>query len=181
VPRSSSVPTPSCIVSRGAGGPHTARGGPTTSRCLLNDVRRRYIEEFTKRGVKLCAISCDPVSEHVEWSKDICSSQGCAEVSFPILADQDRKIVTELGMIGALGEGAAQRHGRTRGAWWGQALALTRGTCWQLTWAWGWDADPAEQSADGLPMPGAQLPAPTAIPQGHPAGISPSACGGGGW
>eukprot|EP01047_Picozoa_sp_COSAG01_P017443 COSAG01_NODE_924_length_12710_cov_10.895567_7_plen_190_part_00 len=87
---------------------------PAVGRCLLNGVRRRYIEEFTKRGVKLCAISCDPVSEHVEWSKDICSSQGCAEVSFPILADQDREIVTELGMIGALGGGAAQRHGRTR-------------------------------------------------------------------
>lgn len=59
----------------------------------------RYAAEFAKRGVKLIAISCDPVSEHVEWTKDICASQGVAELGFPIIADKDRTIVTELGML----------------------------------------------------------------------------------
>lgn len=50
--------------------------------------------------MKLCAISCDDVDSHVEWIKDICASQGCAELGFPILADPNREIITQLGMIG---------------------------------------------------------------------------------
>ena len=50
---------------------------------------------------KLCAISCDDVDSHVEWIKDICASQGCAELGFPIIADPSRELITMLGMIGA--------------------------------------------------------------------------------
>ena len=61
----------------------------------------KYVEEFNKRNVKLCAISCDDVESHVEWIKDICASQGCAELGFPIIADPSRELITMLGMIGA--------------------------------------------------------------------------------
>ena len=61
----------------------------------------KYMEEFSKRSVKLCAISCDDVDSHVEWIKDICASQGCAELGFPIIADPSRELITMLGMIGA--------------------------------------------------------------------------------
>jgi hypothetical protein len=41
-----------------------------------------------------------PTAEsHVEWTKDICSSQGVPELGFPIIADENRDIITELGMI----------------------------------------------------------------------------------
>ena len=102
----------------------------------------KYVGEFTKRNMKLCAIrcgfcslcaripapifcaisrhvsltllltflltfssrfffriSCDDVDSHVEWIKDICASQGCAELGFPIIADPSREIITQLGMI----------------------------------------------------------------------------------
>jgi alkyl hydroperoxide reductase subunit AhpC len=58
-----------------------------------------YLPEFTKRGVKLAAISCDPVESHNAWIADICHSQGCAELGYPILADPSREMVTQLGMI----------------------------------------------------------------------------------
>lgn len=61
----------------------------------------KYIEEFSKRNIKMCAISCDDVDSHVEWIKDICASQGCAELGFPIIADPSRELITMLGMIGA--------------------------------------------------------------------------------
>ena len=61
----------------------------------------KYVEEFGKRNLKLCAVSCDDVDSHIEWSKDICASQGCADLGFPIIADPSREIITMLGMIGA--------------------------------------------------------------------------------
>lgn len=47
--------------------------------------------EFDKRGVKAIALSVDPVDSHHGWIKDINETQG-TEVSFPILADADRKV-----------------------------------------------------------------------------------------
>lgn len=57
-------------------------------------------DEFTKRGVKLIALSCDSVSDHKDWIKDIqsyCSSTG--EFPYPIIADPQRAIAKTLGMI----------------------------------------------------------------------------------
>jgi len=57
-------------------------------------------KEFVKRGVKLIALSCDSVSDHLDWSKDIqsyCGSSG--DFPYPIIADPDRRIAKELGMI----------------------------------------------------------------------------------
>ena len=47
--------------------------------------------EFDKRSVKVIGLSCDPLSEHFEWSKDIEDTQGIAP-NFPMIADQDRKV-----------------------------------------------------------------------------------------
>jgi thioredoxin-dependent peroxiredoxin len=47
--------------------------------------------EFAKRGVKVIALSVDPVDYHAKWIDDINSSQRTT-VNFPILADADRKI-----------------------------------------------------------------------------------------
>ena len=57
--------------------------------------------EFKKRGVKLIAISCDSVEDHKAWSKDVmsyCGANGTA-LPYPILADPDRSLAKQLGMI----------------------------------------------------------------------------------
>jgi alkyl hydroperoxide reductase subunit AhpC len=48
-------------------------------------------DEFAKRGVKVIALSVDPVESHERWIEDINSSQHTT-VTFPILADADRKV-----------------------------------------------------------------------------------------
>ena len=48
-------------------------------------------DEFTKRNVKVIALSVDSLESHLEWIKDINETQN-TQVNFPIIADQDRKI-----------------------------------------------------------------------------------------
>jgi alkyl hydroperoxide reductase subunit AhpC len=48
-------------------------------------------DEFTKRNVKVLALSVDPVDKHLGWISDINETQNC-EVDFPIVADDDRKV-----------------------------------------------------------------------------------------
>ena len=48
-------------------------------------------EEFEKRGVKVLALSVDPVDKHLAWIKDINETQHVS-VQFPIIADEDRKV-----------------------------------------------------------------------------------------
>ncbi|WP_137936206.1 peroxiredoxin [Chitinivorax sp. B] len=48
-------------------------------------------QEFTRRNVKVIALSIDPVPSHHEWIKDINETQQTT-VNFPILADDDRKV-----------------------------------------------------------------------------------------
>jgi thioredoxin-dependent peroxiredoxin len=50
-------------------------------------------DEFTKRGVKAIALSVDSVESHHGWIQDINETQN-ANVNFPIIADQDRKVST---------------------------------------------------------------------------------------
>lgn len=53
-------------------------------------------------GCKLIGLSCDDVDSHREWSKDVLARCGCQDddtLSFPIIADSDRSIVTDLGML----------------------------------------------------------------------------------
>ncbi|HEY0977494.1 MAG TPA: peroxiredoxin [Flavobacteriales bacterium] len=55
-------------------------------------------EEFAKRGVKVLAVSVDPLSSHLEWVKDIEETQNTT-VDFPILADPERKVAVAYDMI----------------------------------------------------------------------------------
>ncbi len=55
-------------------------------------------DEFDKRGVKVLALSVDPVDDHRAWSKDIEETQGIAP-NFPIIADSDRKVADLYDMI----------------------------------------------------------------------------------
>jgi alkyl hydroperoxide reductase subunit AhpC len=47
--------------------------------------------EFAKRGVKVIALSVDPVESHKRWIEDINATQQTV-VNFPIIADPDRKV-----------------------------------------------------------------------------------------
>src|SRR5258708_22888600 len=50
-------------------------------------------DEFAKRGVKVLALSVDPVEKHLGWINDINETQK-VNVEFPIIADEDRKVST---------------------------------------------------------------------------------------
>ncbi|MGH8594032.1 MAG: peroxiredoxin [Gammaproteobacteria bacterium] len=54
--------------------------------------------EFEKRNCKVIGLSVDPLDSHREWSKDIAETQGHAP-NYPLIADPDRKIANEYGMI----------------------------------------------------------------------------------
>ena len=54
--------------------------------------------EFDRRNVKAIGLSVDPVDKHVEWIKDIEETQNTI-VSFPIIADVDRKVSVLFDMI----------------------------------------------------------------------------------
>ena len=54
--------------------------------------------EFDRRGVKVLAVSVDPVESHKRWVGDIDETQG-TKVNFPILGDPDRKVADLYGMI----------------------------------------------------------------------------------
>ncbi|MCF6402349.1 peroxiredoxin [Chitinophaga filiformis] len=55
-------------------------------------------EEFAKRNVKVLALSVDPLDKHKSWISDINETQN-ANVDFPIIADQDRKVSDLYDMI----------------------------------------------------------------------------------
>ncbi|KAI0236318.1 Peroxiredoxin-6 [Lamellibrachia satsuma] len=59
------------------------------------------VGDFKKRGVKLIALSCDPVADHLSWSKDVMAwvSQPGKELPFPIIADENRELATKFGML----------------------------------------------------------------------------------
>nr|XP_053635181.1 peroxiredoxin-6-like [Cherax quadricarinatus] len=61
----------------------------------------KMIPEFEKRNVKVMAISCDGVDDHLGWIKDIKSY--CPDIKgefpYPIIADQDRDLAVTLGML----------------------------------------------------------------------------------
>lgn len=55
-------------------------------------------DEFDKRNVKVIALSVDSVEQHQGWINDINETQN-VEVTFPIIADEDRKISEAYDMI----------------------------------------------------------------------------------
>ena len=48
-------------------------------------------DQFAQRGVKVLALSVDPVEAHLKWIDDINETQD-TRVNFPIIADADRKV-----------------------------------------------------------------------------------------
>jgi len=54
--------------------------------------------EFDKRGVKMIAVSVDPVEDHKRWIGDIEDTQK-ASMNFPLLGDPDRKVAKLYDMI----------------------------------------------------------------------------------
>lgn len=55
-------------------------------------------DAFTQRNVKPIVVSVDPVSEHNNWIVDVNETQQ-ADVQFPLIGDQDRKVATLYDMI----------------------------------------------------------------------------------
>ena len=65
--------------------------------------------EFDRRGVKIIALSVDPVERHDSWVHDIAETQGAAP-NYPMIADSDLKISKLYGMLPAASSGdPAQR------------------------------------------------------------------------
>jgi alkyl hydroperoxide reductase subunit AhpC len=54
--------------------------------------------EFDRRGVKVIALSVDPLERHHAWSKDIEDVKGMAP-NYPMIADPDRTVAELYGMI----------------------------------------------------------------------------------
>lgn len=55
-------------------------------------------DEFTRRNVKVIAISVDPLESHKGWIKDINETQACT-MNFPIIADPEKKVASAYDMI----------------------------------------------------------------------------------
>ncbi|MBC8152557.1 MAG: peroxiredoxin, partial [Bacteroidetes bacterium] len=55
-------------------------------------------DEFDQRGVKVIAVSVDPLDQHHEWVKDI-NEVNNTTVNFPLIADHDRHVATLYDMI----------------------------------------------------------------------------------
>jgi alkyl hydroperoxide reductase subunit AhpC len=56
--------------------------------------------EFDRRGVKIIAISVDPVSNNDGWAKDIEETQGTAP-NYPIISDSNFEVSKAYGMLAA--------------------------------------------------------------------------------
>jgi alkyl hydroperoxide reductase subunit AhpC len=54
--------------------------------------------EFDRRGVRILAVSDDPLESHQRWIRDIEETQG-VKFNFPILADADRRVSNLYDMI----------------------------------------------------------------------------------
>ena len=59
----------------------------------------QLVPEFEKRNVKLIALSCDSVEDHKGWAKDVVSYAKVNSFPYPIIADQDRSLATQFGMV----------------------------------------------------------------------------------
>ncbi|KAK8377404.1 hypothetical protein O3P69_013793 [Scylla paramamosain] len=60
----------------------------------------KMMPEFTKRNVKVMAISCDTVEDHLGWIKDVQAYNNLTgDFPYPIIADPDRDLAVTLGMI----------------------------------------------------------------------------------
>jgi alkyl hydroperoxide reductase subunit AhpC len=58
----------------------------------------KHQAEFSRRNVKVLALSVDPADSHKRWIGDIEETQSC-KVDYPIIADSDRKVAGLYDMI----------------------------------------------------------------------------------
>lgn len=58
----------------------------------------RLLPEFEKRSCRVLALSVDSVDDHNRWIEDINETQD-TKVTYPIIADEDRKVAELYGMI----------------------------------------------------------------------------------
>ncbi|MFL5619484.1 MAG: peroxiredoxin [Gemmatimonadaceae bacterium] len=63
--------------------------------------------EFDRRGVKVIALSVDPVSNHTKWSVDIADTQGAAP-NYPMIGDTQLAVSKLYGMLPATLEGTSE-------------------------------------------------------------------------
>lgn len=59
----------------------------------------KIVGDFSKKNVKLIALSCDSVESHMGWTKDINAYTGQSDFNFPIIADPKRDLAVKLGML----------------------------------------------------------------------------------
>ena len=59
------------------------------------------VPEFTKRNVKLIALSCDSVESHQGWIRDIQAFSNTVDdiFPFPIIDDENRELAVKLNML----------------------------------------------------------------------------------
>ncbi|XP_060078560.1 peroxiredoxin-6-like [Ylistrum balloti] len=64
---------------------------------------QKLVPEFTKRKVKLIALSCDDTESHHAWKKDVlgyCKDGDTAsDLAFPIISDPKRTLAVKFGMV----------------------------------------------------------------------------------
>lgn len=60
-----------------------------------------FSDKFKARNVKMIALSCNDVESHKGWIKDVCSmtKPRKADISFPIIADENRDLAVQFGML----------------------------------------------------------------------------------
>ena len=58
----------------------------------------KYLPEFSKRNVKVLALSVDGVESHKNWIEDINETQNTS-ISYPIVADEDRTVSSLYNML----------------------------------------------------------------------------------
>jgi thioredoxin-dependent peroxiredoxin len=56
-------------------------------------------DEFDARGTKVIGLSVSPLEDHELWKKDIEETQGVDELTFPIIADPERKVADLYDMV----------------------------------------------------------------------------------
>ncbi|XP_071096407.1 peroxiredoxin-6-like [Haliotis cracherodii] len=60
----------------------------------------QLVPEFSKRAVKMIALSCDDVVSHKGWSKDVMAyAKQSGDFPYPIISDKDRSLAVKLGMV----------------------------------------------------------------------------------
>lgn len=79
---------------------HPTGGAPDVSPACATALATaaRLKPEWTRRGVKIVALSVNSSDSHASWERDILQTHGWT-LNFPIIADADRMVSTLYGMV----------------------------------------------------------------------------------